>query len=252
MSTRVRLVIFLIAALGLAAALGAGFAGLPSFGSSTSVYSTLASHLSVSARHATDAVAAVTFDFRGIDTLFEEFILFVAAAGVSVLLRPVADEIRALPEEEAPDRRIPAPSPTVGLLGTFLCPILVVIALETITHGQISPGGGFQGGVILASALFVVFLVTDSTAVERFQPKTRLELAEGAGAVGFVIVGAVALAFGAPYLTNIIPLGETGKLLSAGTIPVLNAVVGVEVACAFVLMASEFLDQTAVIRGVDT
>lgn len=249
MSARTRLILFSVSGLGLCVALSVAFTGLPAFGSSTSAYSALVVHLSVSARHATDAVAAVTFDFRGIDTLFEEFILFAAVAGVSILLRPLADELRALPGDQAPDRQIPPPTPTVGLLGSLLSPLLVLLGLETVTHGQISPGGGFQGGVVLASALFVVYLVTDSASVERFQPKTAVEFFEGIGAMGFVIVGAVALVLGAAYLTNVVTLGQPGDLWSAGTIPILNAVVALEVACGFVLMASEFLDQTAVLRG---
>ena len=121
-------------------------------------------------RHATDVVSAVSFDYRGIDTLFEEFILFAAVAGVSVLLRPLADETRQLPVDEAPDRRIPPPSPTVGFFAVVVAPLLVVVGLETVTHGQISPGGGFQGGVVVASAVYVIYLATSYTNVERFEP----------------------------------------------------------------------------------
>lgn len=249
MRRRVRLIVFAIAAAGLCVALGVAFGGLPAFGTKTSVYASLLNRLSVPQRHATDVVAAVSFDYRGIDTLFEEFILFAAVAGVSVLLRPLADEARGVPEDQAPNRRIPRPSPTVGLLGVVLSPVLVMFGLETVTHGQISPGGGFQGGLVLASALFVVYVVTDYVTVERFRPGTLVEVAEGAGAGGYVAVGVVALLVGSAYLTNVVPLGNPGNVISAGTIPLLNAVVGLEVAGGFVLLVSEFLDQTVVIRG---
>lgn len=244
-----RYVFFALAAAGMAAALGVAFAGLPAFGSTTTAYASLLNRLSIPLRHATDVVATVSFDFRGFDTLFEEFILFSAVAGVSVLLRPLADEIRDRPEEEAPDRRIPAPSPTVGLFGVLFSPTLVMFGIETVTHGQISPGGGFQGGVILASALFVVYIVTDYSSVERYRPTALTEASEGAGAAGYVVVGIVGLLAGAVYLTNVVPLGQPGNVLSGGTIPILNAVVGIEVAGGFVLLVSEFLDQLAVIRG---
>ena len=194
-------------------------------------------------------VSAVSFDYRGIDTLFEEFILFAAVAGISILLRPLADETRQLPEDEAPDRRIPPPSPTVGFLAVVLSPLLVVVGLETVTHGQISPGGGFQGGVVLASALFVVYLATSYARVERFEAGSLVEGAEGLGAGGYVVVGVLALLGGSAYLTNVIGLGHAGSLISGGTLPVINAVVGLEVAAGFVLLVKEFLDQTAVIRG---
>ena len=43
-------------------------------------------------------------------------------------------------------------------------------------------------------------------------------------------------------------LGRPGALLSAGTIPLINVSVGLEVAGGFVLLLSEFLEQTLVIR----
>ncbi len=110
----------------------------------------------------------------------------------------------------------------MGVLGVLLSPVLVLFGLETVTHGQISPGGGFQGGVILASALMVVYLVTDYATVERFEPGALLELSEGAGAGGYVLVGVVALAVGSVFLTNVIPLGQPGNFISAGTIPILT------------------------------
>jgi multicomponent Na+:H+ antiporter subunit B len=209
---RVRLWLFAVAAAGLAVALGVGFAGLPHFGAPASTYADTLNALSVPQRRATDAVSAVSFDYRGIDTLFEEFILFVAVAGISILLRPLGDEIGQLSEDRAPDRRIPPPSPAVGLLGVLLSPLLLVAGLETVTHGQISPGGGFQGGVVVASAFFVVYLATSYSNVEHFEPGSLLEAADGTGAGGYVAVGILGLAGGSAYLTNVIGLGTRGTL----------------------------------------
>jgi multicomponent Na+:H+ antiporter subunit B len=145
--------------------------------------------------------------------------------------------------------RIRHPSPAVGLLGVLLSPLLIVAGLETVTHGQISPGGGFQGGVVLASAFFVVYLATSYSTADRFEPGSVFEAADGAGAGGYVAVGLLGLLGGSAYLTNVVGLGHPGNLISGGTLPLLNAVVGLEVAGGFVLLAKEFLDQTAVIRA---
>jgi multicomponent Na+:H+ antiporter subunit B len=243
-----RLLLLAAGSAGLAAAMAVAFAGVPSFGGPISGYARLLNHLAPLQRRVTDVVSAVSFDYRGIDTLFEEFILFSAVAGISVVLRPLADEIRGVAEDQAPGRRIPPPSPAVGLLGVILSPLLVVVAVETVTHGQLSPGGGFQGGVVMASALFVVFLATDYATAERYQPKALLDAAEGAGAGGYVAIGVIGLLAGAAYLANVVSLGKSGSIISGGTIPLLNAVVGVEVAGGFALLAAQFLDQTSVIR----
>ena len=165
-----------------------------------------------------------------------------------MLLRPLSDETRQLPEDKAPDRTIPPPSPAVWLLAVFLSSLLVLTGIETVTHGQLTPGGGFQGGVILASALYVVYLGTNYVTVERFQPAPLLEAYDGVGAFGYVFIGLLGLLAGARFLSNVVGLGVTGNLISGGTIPLLNLVVGVEVAGGFAILASEFLDQTAVIR----
>ena len=248
MSRRARLVFFAVAAAALAATLGIGLAGLPSFGSQVSAYAQMLNGLATPQRHVTDVVSAITFDYRGIDTLFEEFILLGAVAGISVLLRPLGDETRQLPEEKAPDRAIPPPSPAVWLLAVFLGSLLLLTGIETVTHGTLTPGGGFQGGVILASALYVVYLGTDYRTVERFQPDVLLEAADGTGASGYVLIGLLGLLAGVSFLSNVVGLGGIGNMLSGGTIWLLNLVVGVEVAGGFAILASEFLDQTAVIR----
>ena len=161
MSRRARLVFFAVAGASLAVALGIGLAGLPSFGAQLSAYARMLNELAPRQRHVTDVVSAIGFDYRGIDTLFEEFILLSAVASISVLLRPLSDETRRLPEDKAPDRTIPPPSPAVWLLAVFLSSLLLLTGLETVTHGQLTPGGGFQGGVVLASGLFVVYLGTN-------------------------------------------------------------------------------------------
>src|SRR5580693_2029327 len=247
-SRRARLVFFAVAAAALAATLGVGLAGLPSFGAQVSAYARMLNEVAPQQRHVTDVVSAIGFDYRGIDTLFEEFILLSAVAGISVLLRPLSDETRRLPQDKAPDRTIPPPSPAVWLLAVFLSSLLLLTGLETVTHGQLTPGGGFQGGVVLASGLYVAYLGTNYVTVERFQPAPLLEASDGVGASGYVFIGLLGLLVGASFLSNVVSLGVTGNLISGGTIPLLNLVVGVEVAASFAILASEFLDQTVVIR----
>jgi len=135
-----------------------------------------------------------------------------AVAGISVLLRPLSDETRELPEDKAPDRAIPPPSPAVWLLAVLLSSLLALIGLETITHGVLTPGGGFQAGVILASALLrSVYLGTNYATIERFQPDALLEASDGVGAFGYVVIGLLGLLAGDVFLTNVVSLGVTGK-----------------------------------------
>ena len=84
--------------------------------------------------------------------------------------------------------------------------------------------------------------------MECFQPAPLLEASDGVGASGYIVIGLLGLLAGTDFLSNVVGLGVTGNLISGGTISLLNLVVGVEVAGGFAILASEFLDQTAVIR----
>jgi multicomponent Na+:H+ antiporter subunit B len=78
--------------------------------------------------------------------------------------------------------------------------------------------------------------------------ETALELADAAGEAGFVVVALGGLVFGLAAMHNFLGYGITGSLWSAGTIPVLNASVGIEVAGGVTLIVAEFLDQALLRR----
>jgi multicomponent Na+:H+ antiporter subunit B len=110
------------------------------------------------------------------------------------------------------------------------------------------PGGGFQGRVVLATGALLVYLSGEYVTLRRVRPEALIDLAESTGAAGYVAIGFLGLAAGATFLTNVLPLGQPGTLLSSGTIPLINLAVGLEVAGGFVLLISEFLEQTLVLR----
>src|SRR5205823_5827220 len=124
MSRRLRMVVFGVGALGFAALLVWGLAGLPSFGDFKGRYGQLLARITVPERKATEAVGVTTFDFRGFDTLGEEFILFTAAVGVLVLLRVqrASEEVAAEPRSSGiPTARSKSlRSIATALVGPFL------------------------------------------------------------------------------------------------------------------------------------
>lgn len=245
MSMRTRRALFLVAVAVFGFLFVWGLSGLPSFGEYRGPYGIVLGQVVVSERHATEAVGATTFDYRGFDTMGEEYILFAAVLGLVILLRELRSERTEKEEEEEypVHRRRREASDALRVLGLALVGPLVVLGIYIVAHGHITPGGGFQGGVILAAALILVSLAGRYPAMRRVRPVPLVELADAGGAAGFVLVGLGGLIAGARFLYNFLPLGEPGTLLSAGMIPLLNISVGLEVAGAFVLLISEFLDQ---------
>jgi multicomponent Na+:H+ antiporter subunit B len=249
MSARGRLLLFLPSAAGLLALLLAGLGGLPAFGHYPGPYGFVLNGVGVTQRHATDLVAAINFDYRAFDTLGEEFILFAAVMGIMLLLREMRGERKAPASRAADDHVFGDASDALRGFALAFIATLIVFGGYIVAHGHLTPGGGFQGGVVLAAGVFVVFLAGEYVAMQRMAPHRLVEVGEATGAAAYGLIGLGGLIFATVFFENFLDLGKPGELLSAGTIPLSNIAVGIEVAGAFLLMWSEFLDQAIAIRS---
>ncbi|MFE1862368.1 MnhB domain-containing protein [Streptomyces anandii] len=244
MSERGRLAVYLPAALALAALLVLAFLRMPGFGGTVHLYRDLAVPAAV--RHVTaNVVSAVNFDQRALDTLGEESILLGSVVGVAALLRPAQRES---------ERRPPRTGRTLeatGLLGYLLLPVTLIVGFDVVAHGHLTPGGGFQGGVVLATGIHLLYLAGSYRALERLRPVEVFDAGEALGAGMFTVLGLIGVLAGTAFLQNFLPMGSFSSLFSAGTVPVLNALVGVEVACGAVVLLTHFFteDLTVSVAG---
>jgi multicomponent Na+:H+ antiporter subunit B len=246
MSRTSRLLLFGAAAAGLATVLVLGFRGLPHFGHYGGVYGNVLNGIGVGARHATDLVTALNFDIRGFDTIGEEFILFASVLGVVLILREMRGET---PSDERGEHHFEGASAALRAFALGLIPALIALGVYIVVHGHMTPGGGFQGGVILAAAPLAVFLAGRFIAMKAVAPHILVEVAEAVGAAGYALVGFGGLIFAGIFFKNFLPLGIPGHLLSAGQMPLASIAVACEVAGAFLVGWTEFLDQALIVRG---
>lgn len=225
--------------------------GIPAFGHYRGPYGDILNATAPRVRQVANVVSAVNYDYRGLDTLGEEFILFTAVAGVALILRERHDETD-LPEDRQRDRAIgrfvPAQTEAVRAAGFLFFGLTVLFALYVILHGHLTPGGGFQGGSILASAWALAYLAGSYHLYHKVSPQTVSEGFDSLAAGAYALIGLATLATGAAFLQNVLPYGQLRNLLSAGTIDVINCAVGIEVAAAFVVVFGEFLKQLVAIR----
>jgi multicomponent Na+:H+ antiporter subunit B len=230
---------------GLAAFYLWGMSGLPGFGNYPGPYGFVVLHLAVKQTFATGIVSAINFEYRGFDTVGEEFILFAAAAGTGIVLRRLRGERDQSATDEAADREVPATSGAVRMVALLFTGPVMLVGWWLASHAQSNPSGGFQGGVILASAFLLIYLAGEFLSFRRLSPDALLDAVEALGAGGFVAIGLAAIAMNLPYLDNYLPLGTIpGAVSSSGTIALISFFVGIEVAAAFVLIVGELLDQT--------
>jgi multicomponent Na+:H+ antiporter subunit B len=241
--------IFLVAGAGLAAFYLWGLSGLPGFGNYPGPYGPAILRIAVAQTNATGVVSAINFDYRGFDTVGEEFILFAAATGVAIVLRMLHGERERPAVDESAGRDVAPTSSAVRMVALLFTGPVVLAGWWLASHAQTDPSGGFQGGVMLATAFVLIYLSGEFLVFKRFSPADITDAVEAVGAGGYAAIGVSAVAMGLAYLKDFLPLGQVpGAVSSSGTIALISFFVGLEVAAAFILIVAELLEQTLLIR----
>lgn len=236
--------LFLAGAIGLGALLLWAIAGLPTFGEYAGSYGEMLNLIGVEERRAANLVSSVTYDYRALDTLGEEFILLAAVTGVALLLRLTREErIGPLPARSEIDDAL-------RFVGPAIVALMVLFGIYVATHGQLTPGGGFQGGAIVATGIMLLYLTAGYRNFRQIASRAVVEAVEAVGAGGFVVVGLMGLLVGTGFLQNFLPLGEFRRLLSGGTIPLTSLLVGCAVAGGFTSLYLEFLEVAVETPGI--
>ena len=123
----------------------------------------------------------------------------------------------------------------------LLYPFILIFGLYVIMHGHLTPGGGFQGGAVVATGVALVIVAYSFEEVTSMTKKVGMKARESIGLLLFIGAGVAALAAGAPFFSNVlansgllfgqtVPAGPNpGDLNTAGLIPIMNVAVGIEV-----------------------
>ncbi len=175
-----------------------------------------------------NVVTSVVTYFRGLDTLGEVTILFLSIFGIGLGI------------ENSPHmKNILSYDNTLLKLGAkVLFPLIVLFGFYIIIHGHLSPGGGFQGGVIVASGFLLMLLAYGEAFHLNHKIITVFESLSGAG---FVLIGILGVILGDIFLSNMLPLGVVGQLFSSGIMPIIYIFVGLKVAAEITVLVEYFL-----------
>jgi len=177
-----------------------------------------------------NAVTTVVTFFRGIDTLGEVTVLFLATTGISLMLSSSKRLHNKIVEQDSFILRTGS---------KLLLSVIVLFGVYIIVHGHLSPGGGFQGGVVIASAFLLLFLANPNMNLNH----GILTLGESISGASIVLVGIVGL-----FKLNILfgnflphPVEQIGELVSGGIIPILYILVGVKVGSEMSVIIEYFI-----------
>lgn len=146
---------------------------------------------------APNMVTAVLANYRGYDTMFEVVVVFCAALTIMFVLRRTyrKKEKTYKPRPEREDANI-----ILQWAARILVPAMQIFALYVLVHGHHSPGGGFQGGVILGAGFILLALAYDLESVLKPFKENRLFMLCVLGVALYVGIGVGSLLLGGNFM----------------------------------------------------
>ena len=179
-------------------------------------------------------VTAVLADYRGFDTMFETAVIFTAGLAVIAILRRFKQEDRCdLPEPYVISAGYP--DTIIRFVARQLVPFIQLFALYVVAHGHHSPGGGFQGGVILGASFILLAISYDFKIVLGIMSEKWNVLLGNIGVLIYAGIGFLCLLLGANFLdysmlSKVLP--ATDKIMARS-----HGMLGIEIGVAIAVMA---------------
>lgn len=144
--------------------------------------------------HVPNSVTSLLAAYRGYDTMFETTVIFTAGVSLILLLRRPRREGYLQPGAVMADQVI------LRVVTKLSIPFILIFGFYVITHGELGPGGGFQGGVVLAVAFILYALIFGRAALYRVVPPPVSDILTGVGVLIYSGTGAVCMLLGGKFL----------------------------------------------------
>ena len=187
---------------------------------------------------ASNMVSAIYLGFRAYDTVGETIVLLAAVSSALHIIKDASDgpgEVLSATKTRINRTNI------INLTTGKLAPVVLLFGWYVMFFGHQSPGGGFQGGVVLASGLLFISLGRETHQADSMLSRGVLKTIEALSFIGLLVLVSFPLCFGATFLEN--PFDR-----SAVNIPKIvyiigfNAVIGLKVGSGLALLGLLMMD----------
>ena len=181
---------------------------------------------------AANIVTAIIVTYRGLDTLGEVTVLFLTASIIGLVLAKDTKK-KPVTDEKLEQQPTPSSGELLAIGSDLLVPLILLLGAYVFINGHLTPGGGFQGGAIIASASLLLLL---TNPLRHFSHRliSRVESTSG---LFFIALGICGIFFAGGFLDNrILPTGTLGSIFSAGIIPIIYSFIGLKVGAEFTSM----------------
>ncbi len=116
-----------------------------------------------------------------------------------------------------------------------LSPFIILFGLYLITYGHLTPGGGFQGGVALASGVVLLLLCQGQSVIHRYFPLKKINYTEVTGYLLFILIGLAGLVAGRGFLSGF-DMFMGYAIPGSVIIFILNLIIGLKVGAGITLI----------------
>jgi len=186
---------------------------------------------------AVNIVTSVVLNYRGFDTLGEVTVLFIAALGLGAVLF-VERKIKEVVKDNEDKKKRASLILRTG--SRILFPLILLFGAYIFIHGHLTPGGGFQGGAIIASGFLLMYLAFPRESIN----KRTSSIVESLSGLIFVGIGLFGLVFSGYFLTNFLPKGIPNTLFSSGIIPIIYIAIGLKVGFELTGIIDDLLERS--------
>ncbi len=197
---------------------------------------------SIDDTHVPNVVTSVLADYRGFDTMLETCVVFIAFIAIFAILR--VRKSRTTNEETNKIFELLLPSyqkvdsVIIKTASHLMIPFMQLFALYVVAHGHYSPGGGFQGGVILGASLILLAISYDFKKSLNYLSEKKVILLVALGVLIYAGIGVICLFLGGNFLdysvlSKILP--ATDSIMARS-----HAMLGVEIGVALTVMVSMY------------
>ncbi len=129
--------------------------------------------------------------------------------------------------------------PVLRITTKYVVPPIILFALYVLFHGEYSPGGGFQAGVIFASAFTLYGVVIGVDVLERVVPPRVLIVLACVGVLIYSGVGIATLLLGGNFL-EYAAISDNAKTAQQAGIMLVEVGVGITVAAVMIIIFVAF------------
>ena len=128
----------------------------------------------------------------------------------------------------------------VKTISSWVKMLIILFGIYIVITGHLTPGGGFAGGVILASSYVLLMLAFGREFVEENLSLPVASKLDCLGAFLFALIAILGFVLSGSFFANFLfqkylP-GKVLELVSAGTIPLSNIAIGLKVGASLFLI----------------